>query len=85
MEFILKVTPKGQVTLPKKLRESLLIKDFVEIEVHDHEGVVKKPEKHTEQLAGCFRKFAAKKRIPLKNAIDEAVDRLAHEVAAEHN
>ena len=85
MEYILKVTPKGQVTLPKKLRESLMIQDFLEIEVQDHEGTVKKPEKRTEQLAGCFRKFTSKKRVPLKKAIDEAVDRVAHEIAAEHN
>ncbi len=84
MEYILKVTPKGQVTLPKKLRERLMIEDLVEIEVRDHEGTVKKPEKHTEQLAGCFRKFAVKKRFPLNKAIEEAVDRVAHEAAAKH-
>jgi AbrB family looped-hinge helix DNA binding protein len=85
MEYILKVTPKGQVTLPKKLRESLMINDLLEIEVRDREGTVKKPEKRTEQLAGCFRKFSAKKRVPLKKAVEEAVNRVAHEIAAEHH
>ncbi len=43
MEYVLKVSPKGQVILPKKLRESLQVKELVAIEVKDHTGIVKKP------------------------------------------
>ncbi|MBU1181301.1 MAG: AbrB/MazE/SpoVT family DNA-binding domain-containing protein, partial [Proteobacteria bacterium] len=80
-----KVTPKGQVTLPKKLRERLMIRDLLEIEVQDREGTIKKPEKHTDKLAGCFQKYALKKRIPLNKAIGEAVDQVACEIATKHN
>lgn len=85
MEYVLKVSPKGQVTLPKKLRESLRVNDLIEIEVKNHEGVVKKPESTADDLAGCFRKYAGKKRITSEKAVAKAAETVAYEIAAKNN
>lgn len=82
MEFILKVSPKGQVTLPKRLREALKVKDIVEIDIEKHRGIVRKPEEVTGALAGCFSGYAAKKKISLKKAVEKALHSAAHEIAA---
>ncbi len=37
----LKVSPKGQITLPKKLRSDLAIKDYVYLEVKQNRAVLK--------------------------------------------
>jgi AbrB family looped-hinge helix DNA binding protein len=81
MQYILKVSPKGQVTLPKKLREGLGVNDIIEIRVKDYEGILKKPEKATEELAGCFKKYAVKKKIPIEKAIEKAIRMTAREIA----
>jgi len=85
MEYILKVSPKGQVTLPKKLRETLKVKNLIEIKLDKHKGIVRKPESVTENLAGCFRQYAVKKNIPVEKAIEKARDITAHEVAKKNN
>ncbi|MEW6417142.1 MAG: AbrB/MazE/SpoVT family DNA-binding domain-containing protein [Nitrospirota bacterium] len=85
MEYILKVSPKGQITLPKKLREGLGVDDIIEIRVKDYEGILKKPEKATEELAGCFKKYAVKKKISVEKAIEKATRMTAHEVAQKNN
>jgi len=85
MQYILKVSPKGQVTLPKKLREALGINEKIEIKVNDYKGILKKPENVTEGLAGCFRQFAIKKRIALDKAIEKATRMTAHEIAEKNN
>lgn len=85
MRYILKVSPKGQVTLPKKLREGLGVKDIIEIKVKDYEGILKKPEKATDELAGCFKKYAVKKRMPLEKAIEKATRMTAREIAQKNN
>ena len=81
MEYILKVSPKGQVVLPKKLRETLKVKELVSIEVKNDTGVVKKPELSSDRLAGCFKGYAAKKKVSVKNAIEKASEIVAHETA----
>ncbi len=81
MEYVLKVSPKGQVVLPKKLRESLKVKELVSIEIKDDTGIVKKTELSSEQLAGCFKGYAAKKKISTKKAIEKATEIVAHETA----
>lgn len=83
MGYILKVTPKGQITLPKKLRDALKIEDMVEIELKNCKGIVKKPA--TEDIAGCFKKFASKKKITPEKAIKKATDMVAHEIATKNN
>ena len=85
MQYILKVSPKGQVTLPKKLREGLGVDDIIEIKVKDYEGILKKPEKVTEELAGCFRKYAGKKKLTLEKAIEKATRLTAHEIAKKNS
>lgn len=85
MEYILKVSPKGQVVLPKKLRERLHVKEMVAIEVKDDTGIVRKPDLSSEQLAGCFKGFAAKKKLSSQNAIEEAVGMVAHETARKNH
>ncbi|GAB62987.1 MAG: AbrB/MazE/SpoVT family DNA-binding domain-containing protein [Candidatus Jettenia sp.] len=83
MEHILKVSPKGQITLPKKLRDALEIEDVIEIELKDRKGIVKKPT--TEDIAGCFKKYASKKKITIVKAIKKATDMVAHEIATKNN
>lgn len=85
MQYLLKVSPKGQITLPKKLREGLGVKDMIEIKVKDHEGILKKPAKATEEIAGCFKKYALKKNMPLKNAVEKAIRLTACEIAQKNN
>jgi len=81
MEYILKVSPKGQVVLPKKLRERLHVKELVSIDVKDDSGIVRKPVLSSEQLAGCFSKYAARKKMPLEEAIEKSAEIVAHETA----
>lgn len=85
MEYVLKVSQKGQVILPKKLRESLKIKDLVVIDVSDREGVMKKPEIVTDRLAGCFKKYAVKKKVPVSKAVEKAVGMVAREIAEKNH
>ena len=81
MEFVLRVSPKGQVVLPKKLRDSLKIKELVSIEIKDDTGIVRKADLSSEQLAGCFKGYAAKQKMPTKKAIERATEIVAHETA----
>ena len=83
MEYILKVSPKGQITLPKKLRDALEIEDLVEIELKNRRGIVKKPV--SEDIAGCFKKYASKKKIALEKAVEEATGIVANEIATKNN
>lgn len=85
MEYILKVSPKGQVTLPKKLREGLGIRDLIEIKIKDYEGILKKPERTTEKIAGCFKGYGLKGKISIKKAIEKATSMVAHEIAQKDN
>jgi AbrB family looped-hinge helix DNA binding protein len=85
MRYLLKVSPKGQVTLPKKLREGLGVKDMIEVKVKDYEGILKKPQKVTEELAGCFKKYAVKKKKPLEKAVEKAIRLTAREIAQKNN
>ncbi len=86
MMYVLKVSPKGQVTLPKKLREKLKVKDLVEIDVRDKEGVLKKPDVSVREIAGCFRKYGTgKKKVDIKKAIDQATGMVAHEIAQKNH
>lgn len=64
MEYILKVSPKGQVTFPKKMREALEVKDLIEVEIKDRKAIVRKPKSITDDLAGCFKKYTQKRNLP---------------------
>jgi len=81
MEYILKVSPKGQVVLPKKLRDSLKLTELVSIEIKDDTAIVKKADLSSEKLAGCFKKYAARKKIPLQKAREKAIEIVARETA----
>jgi bifunctional DNA-binding transcriptional regulator/antitoxin component of YhaV-PrlF toxin-antitoxin module len=81
MEYVLKVSPKGQVILPKKLREGLQVKEMVAIEVKDHAGIVKKPILSSDKLAGCFKPYASRKKISSQEAVEKATAIVAHETA----
>lgn len=85
MEYILKVSPKGQVILPKKLRERLKVKELILIEAKDEEGIIRKPELSSEKLAGCFKQYASRKKIPINKAIDKATEMVAHEIARKNH
>lgn len=85
MQFMLKVSPKGQVIFPKKLRTALEINEFVKIELKDKNGILKKPEKITAKLAGSLKKYARTKKITIKEAIAQAVRKTAHEIASKNN
>jgi AbrB family looped-hinge helix DNA binding protein len=81
MEFVLRVSPKGQVVLPKKLREYLEVRDLVSIEIKDDTAIVRKADLSSERLAGCFKGYAAKKKVTTKRAIERATEIVAHETA----
>jgi AbrB family looped-hinge helix DNA binding protein len=81
MEYVLKVSPKGQVVLPKKLRDSLKVKELVSIEIKDDTGIVKKADLSSDRLAGCFKGYAAKKKVATQKAIEKATEIVAHETA----
>jgi AbrB family looped-hinge helix DNA binding protein len=76
------VGPKGQVVIPKRMREALGLKPGVEItlELRDKEIVIKKP-----QVRGSYTEYfittsspKLKKRINVKELIaDEVEDRYA--------
>jgi AbrB family looped-hinge helix DNA binding protein len=83
MEFVLRVSPKGQVVLPKKLRDSLEVKDLVSIEIKDDTAIVRKADLSSERLAGCFKGYAAKKKVTTKKAIERATKIVAHETAGQ--
>lgn len=85
MEYILKVSPKGQVILPKKLRERLKVKELILIEAKDDEGIIKKPDLSSEKLAGCFKQYALRKKITINKAIDKATEMVAHEIARKNH
>ena len=81
MQFYLKVSQKGQVILPKRLRETLQVIDVLEVDLQDKIGVIKKPENMTRNLAGCFRKQAVNVGISVDQALDKAREVTAHEIA----
>ena len=85
MEYILKVSPKGQVTLPKRLRSQLSIQDLLEVEVREDQGILRRSEPVTDQMAGCFRKYFSKKKISSVKAVRKAAQLVAHEIAAKNN
>ncbi|MCK7510563.1 MAG: AbrB/MazE/SpoVT family DNA-binding domain-containing protein [Desulfobacterales bacterium] len=62
MNYVLRVSPKGQVILPKKLRESLHIRELIAVEVKDDTGIVRKAELSSESLAGCFGAMQRRRR-----------------------
>lgn len=81
MNYVLKVSPKGQVILPKRLRESLHIRELIAVEVKDDAGIVRKAELSSESLAGCFKTYAAKKKISTERALEKAREVVAGETA----
>jgi AbrB family looped-hinge helix DNA binding protein len=85
MEYILKVSPKGQVTLPKRLRTRLAIQDLLEIEVKEDQGILKRSEPATDRMAGCFNKYFLVKKTGLKEALKQASEIVSHEIASKNN
>jgi len=84
MQFFLKVSPKGQVILPKKLRDSLQVNDLLEIDLNDRVGVLRKPESVARDLAGCFSTHAKKTGLSTEEALKKAREVTAHEIAAKN-
>jgi AbrB family looped-hinge helix DNA binding protein len=85
MEYVMKVSPKGQVTLPKKLRDRLAIQNLLSIDLQDGQGILKKTERHSDVLAGCFHPYYRRNKIPLKEARKEALQLTAHEMAKKNS
>jgi AbrB family looped-hinge helix DNA binding protein len=72
------VGPKGQVVIPKRMRESLGLKPGVEVvlELRDQEIVIKKP-----QVSGSYADYfittsapKLKKKIDIKRVLDQEVE-----------
>ncbi len=72
------VGPKGQVVIPKRMRESLGLKPGVEVvlELRDQEIVIRKP-----QVSGSYADYFTttsapklKKKIDIKKLIDQEVE-----------
>lgn len=70
-----KITSKGQVTIPKEIR-NLLGSDIVEFELIEG-NVMVKPVK---SVGGSLKKYA-KKHIPLEEIRDTVWEQVAHERA----
>lgn len=73
MEVMAKITSKGQVTIPKKMRD-MLGSDVVRFKVED-ERIVLEP---VRDLGGVFRRYA-KGRIPFEEEREVAWKKVAHE------
>jgi AbrB family looped-hinge helix DNA binding protein len=72
---VAKITRKGQVTIPKNIREKLK-SDVVEFEVVENQ-VILKP---VASVAGSLQKYARKKRgISFREAREKAWDEVIHE------
>jgi AbrB family looped-hinge helix DNA binding protein len=72
------VGPKGQVVIPKRMRDALGLKSGVDVvfELREKEIVIKKPEV-SESYAEYFITTSApklKKRVNLKEILEEEVD-----------
>ncbi len=72
------VGPKGQVVIPKRMRESLGLKPGVEVvlELRDQEIIIKKP-----QVSGSYADYfittsapKLKKKIDIKKLLDQEVE-----------
>jgi AbrB family looped-hinge helix DNA binding protein len=72
------VGPKGQVVIPKRMREALGLKPGVEVtlELRDQEIVIKKP-----QISGSYTEYfmttaspKLKKRINIKELLNQEVE-----------
>jgi len=68
-----KITKKGQVTIPKKIREKLK-SDIIAFEVEDGKVVVKP----IKSVAGSLQKYA-RRDIPYKEAREKAWDEVIRE------
>jgi len=80
-----KISKKGQVTIPKLIREKLKIKTdgAVLFLVEENEVKLKGvPEMQPKQLAGSLKKYA-KKYVPLKNIREKIQGEIADETAKE--
>ncbi len=73
MEAIAKITSKGQVTIPKKMRD-MLGSDVVRFRV-EGERIVLEP---VRDLGGVFRKYA-RGGIPFEKEREIAWEKVAHE------
>ncbi len=73
MEAIAKITSKGQVTIPKKMRD-MLGSDVVRFKV-EGERIVLEP---VRDLGGVFRKYA-RGRIPFEKEREIAWEKVASE------
>jgi AbrB family looped-hinge helix DNA binding protein len=73
MEAIAKITSKGQVTIPKGMRD-LLGSDVVRFRIED-ERIVLEP---VRELGGVFRKYA-KSDGPVEGEREIAWERVVHE------
>lgn len=71
-----KVLPKGQITLPKKIRESLDIKegDTLTIEKTDSEVILKKGKTIHDYIG-----FLPKPDIPIEDVIEKATEEAVKE------
>lgn len=73
MNSTVKITKKGQITLPKKIRQ-LLNSDIIEFEIIDN-NLVLKPVK---SVSGALSAYA-KKQMPFKSARDSAWEKAVND------
>lgn len=73
MEAIAKITSKGQVTIPKKMRD-ILGSDIVRFRI-EGERIILEP---VRDLGGVFRKYA-RGDIPFEKEREMAWEKVAHE------
>jgi AbrB family looped-hinge helix DNA binding protein len=76
MALTAKITSKGQVTIPKKVRDFLKT-DTVEFAIGD-KSVILKP---VESVGGALARYAAKKAAPLKKVREGVWKEVAYDKA----
>jgi AbrB family looped-hinge helix DNA binding protein len=81
-----KVSSKGQITLPKRIRDLLDLKPGSVVDFRIGEDGVRIehiPEKQAQALAGSLSKYSKKRRISDTKVLEEVKEEVAREAAHE--
>ncbi len=74
MPITAKITKKGQVTVPRKIREKL-DSEVIEFEISENDVVIKP----VKSIAGSLNSYAKKKMIPFKEEREKAWEETVRE------
>ena len=74
MSFTAKITKKGQVTIPRKIREKLN-SEVIEFDVLENDVVIKP----VKSIAGSLNSYSKKRVIPFKEEREKAWEEIVRE------